>query len=93
LGASDFAIGFAKNLYSYPNPCQISSTLVLPKITESASVQVMDLSGRILIAKSFNTIPSNNEIQVALDNLSKGAYLFIVTTKENEKLQTKFIVE
>ena len=93
LGASDFAIGFAKNLYSYPNPCQISSTLVLPKITESASVQVMDLSGRILIAKSYKTIPSNNEIQVALDNLSKGAYLFIVTTKENEKLQTKFIVE
>jgi hypothetical protein len=93
LGTSDFANEFAKSLFSYPNPCQISSTLVLPKITESASVQVMDLSGRILIAKSYNTIPSNNEIQVALDNLSKGAYLFIVTTKENEKLQTKFIVE
>ena len=93
LGTSDFANEFAKSLFSYPNPCQISSTLVLPKITESARVQVMDLSGRILIAKSYNTIPSNNEIQVALDNLSKGSYLFIVTTKENEKLQTKFIVE
>jgi hypothetical protein len=93
LGTNDFASEFAKSLFAYPNPCQISSTLVLPKITESASVQVMDLSGRILIAKSYNSIPSNNEIQVALDNLSKGAYLFIVTTKENEKLQTKFIVE
>jgi hypothetical protein len=92
LGASDFANGFAKNLYSYPNPCQLSTTLVLPKITESASVQVIDLSGKILITKEYTTIPSNNEIQVGLDNLGKGIYFFIVKTKENEKFQTKLIV-
>jgi hypothetical protein len=92
LGAIDFANGLTKNLYSYPNPCQLSTTLVLPKITESASVQVIDLSGKILITKEYTTIPSNNEIQVGLDNLGKGIYFFIVKTKENEKLQTKFMI-
>ncbi|MFV8360445.1 T9SS type A sorting domain-containing protein [Flavobacterium sp. LS1P3] len=93
LSTVGFSNKFSKSMYSYPNPCQFSTTLVLPQITESARVEVADLTGRILIAKSYKTVSSNNEIQVALDNLSKGAYLFIVTTKENEKLQTKFIIE
>ena len=93
LSTVGFANKFSKSIYSYPNPCQFSTTLVLPQITESAKVEVVDLTGRILVAKSYKTLSSNNEIQVALDNLSKGAYLFIVTTKENEKFQTKFIIE
>ena len=93
LSTVGFSNKFSKSMYSYPNPCQFSTTLVLPQITESARVEVADLTGRILIAKSYKTVSSNNEIQVALDNLSKGAYLFIVTTIENEKLQTKFIIE
>ena len=92
LSTVHFANGFAKNIYNYPNPCQLSTTLVLPKITESASVKVLDLSGRILITKEYKIIPSNNEIQVALDNLAKGVYLFIVKTKQNETFQSKFII-
>jgi hypothetical protein len=92
LSTVDFANEFAKTIYNYPNPCQLSTTLVLPKITESASVKVIDLSGKILITKEYKTIPSNNEIQVALDNLGKGIYFFIVRTKENEILQTKFMI-
>lgn len=79
-------------MYNYPNPCQLFTTLVLPRITQSASVKVMDISGRILITKEYKTIPSNNEIQVPLDNLGKGLYLLIVKTKENETLQTKFMI-
>jgi hypothetical protein len=63
----------------------------LPKITESATVEVLDISEN-LFAKQYKNIPSNNEVKIPLDNL-KGTYLFIVTTKENEKLQTKFIIE
>jgi hypothetical protein len=92
LNTSDFAKNFGKSIYNYPNPCQLSTTLVLPQITESAKVEVVDLSGRILIAKEYKTIPSNNEIQVGLDILGKGIYFFIVKTKENEILQTKFMI-
>ena len=93
LGTADFANRLTKNLYNYPNPCQLSTTLVLPKITESATVEVLDISGKYLFTKQYKNIPSNNEVKIPLDNLSKGTYLFIVTTKENEKLQTKFIIE
>jgi hypothetical protein len=41
---ADFANRLTKNLYNYPNPCQLSTTLVLPKITESATVEVVDIS-------------------------------------------------
>lgn len=92
LNTADFANGVVKQIYNYPNPCQLSTTLVLPKIAEIATVEVVDLSGRILSAKVYKTIPSNNEIQVALDNLGKGIYFFIVRTKENETLQTKFMI-
>ena len=92
LSTDNFTNGFIKNLYSYPNPCQLSTTLVIPKITESATVEVVDLIGRVMIAKEYKTIPSNNEIQIALDNLSKGLYLFVVTTKEKEQFQTKFMI-
>ena len=55
---------------------------VLPKITESAAVEVLDNCGFILFTKQYKTILSNNEIKVPLDNFSKGTYLFIVTTKK-----------
>lgn len=92
LNTVDFANNSGKSIYSYPNPCQLSTTLVLPQITESAKVEVVDLMGRIIMAKDYKTIQANNEIQVTLDNVGKGIYLFIVTTKENEKLQTKFMI-
>jgi hypothetical protein len=64
----------------------------LPKITESATVEVLDIL-KYLFTKQYKTIPSNNEVKIPLDNLAKGTYLFIVTQKKNEKLQTKFIIE
>lgn len=93
MSTDNFTNGFIKNLYSYPNPCHLSTTLVIPKITESAIVEVIDLMGRVMITKEYITIHLNNEIQIALDNLSKGLYLFVVATKEKEQFQTKFIIE
>jgi hypothetical protein len=81
----------AKNIYNYPNPCLQSTTIVLPKFTESANVQIVDMTGRIISSKNFASIPHNNEITIELDNLSKGVYSFIVTTQENEQFRNKFI--
>lgn len=92
LNTDNFTKEIVNNLYNYPNPCQLFTTLVLPKITESAKVEVIDLLGRVLIVKYFKTIPSNNEVQVPLDNIGKGVYVFIVTTKDNEKFHTKFMI-
>ncbi|WP_367773181.1 ice-binding family protein [Flavobacterium sp. WC2421] len=90
LSVPSFVTSNAKNIYNYPNPCVQSTTIVLPKVTESAHVQIVDMTGRIVSSK--NVIPYNNEITMGLDNLSKGVYLFIVTTEEKEQFQNKFLI-
>jgi len=92
LSAPSFENVIVAKMYNYPNPCTLSTTLVLPRATESASVKIIDMSGRILTAKNYDTISSNNEITIALEHLSKGVYFFIVTNQENEQFQTKFII-
>lgn len=91
LGVSAFDNILSKNVYNYPNPCLQSTTIVLPKITESANVQIVDMSGRVVSSKNFPSIPQNNEITIEIDNLKNGVYSFIVTTKENEQSKSKFI--
>jgi hypothetical protein len=91
LSVSGFDNLLAKNVYNYPNPCLQSTTIVLPKVTESANVQIVDMSGRVVSSKNFVSIPHNNEITIELDNLKNGVYSFIVTTQENVQSKSKFI--
>jgi hypothetical protein len=84
---------FVKGIYSYPNPSKSSTTLVLPVKTESVSVRIIDIIGRVVSKQEFKNIASNNEITVSLNGCNKGVYMFMVTTKENNKFYSKFIVE
>jgi hypothetical protein len=93
LSVASFVNTVAKNIYNYPNPCVQETTIVLPKGTESVNVKIVDITGRIVGGKDFESIPYNNEIAIKLDDLKKGVYLFIVTTQENEQFQNKFIID
>lgn len=92
LSAPNFEKAIATKMYNYPNPCTAATTLVLPKTTETANVKIIDLTGRVVNDKNYTAIDSNNEIAIGLENTSKGIYLLMVTTKENETFQTKLIV-
>ena len=92
LSAPNFENAIATKMYNYPNPCTAATTLVLPKATETANVKIIDLTGKIVNDRNYNAIATNNEIEIGLDNTSKGVYLLMVTTKENETFQTKLIV-
>jgi hypothetical protein len=92
LGTSSFDNQVAQKLYNYPNPCSSVTTLVLPEEMQSATVRVMDLIGRTMFSKSYDSIPTNHEIEVSLDNLKQGVYFFIVTSDKNKQFQTKFIL-
>ncbi|KUJ59443.1 hypothetical protein AR687_23170 [Flavobacteriaceae bacterium CRH] len=92
LNAPSFENVLVKKMYNYPNPCTAVTTLVLPKVTESANVKIVDMNGRIIKDKTYDSISYNNEIEVALDNINLGIYFFIVTTKENETFKSKLIV-
>ena len=92
LSTPSFVTTATNAIYNYPNPCAQSTTIVLPKVTESANVKIVDMTGRTVSSKNMTSISNNNEITVGLDNLNKGVYLFIVTTKENEQFQNKFLI-
>lgn len=92
LGTSSFDNQVAQKLYNYPNPCSSVTTLVLPEEMQSATVRVMDLIGRTMFSKSYDSTPTNHEIEVSLDNLKQGVYFFIVTSDKNKQFQTKFIL-
>nr|WP_315254856.1 DUF4114 domain-containing protein [uncultured Flavobacterium sp.] len=92
LSAPSFNNVIVKTIYNYPNPCTTATTVVLPKRTESATIKIMDMNGRVLGNKNYDSVASSNEIPVELANLNKGVYLLMVTTKENETFTTKLIV-
>jgi hypothetical protein len=92
LSITDNEITVTTTLYNYPNPCTAATTLVLPKTTETANVKIIDLNGRIIANNNYNAIDANNEIPLGLENIKKGVYMLLVTTKENETFQTKLIV-
>jgi hypothetical protein len=82
----------ATKMYNYPNPCSGATTVVLPTTTETAIVKIVDLTGRILSDKTYTDVASSNEIAVGLENINRGIYILMVTTKENESFQTRLIV-
>jgi hypothetical protein len=49
----------------------------MPKVIKSATVNVVAISRKFLFAKQYKTQSNRGRT----DNLSKGTYLFIVTTK------------
>lgn len=93
LSTAKNEIAVANKMYNYPNPCTATTTVVLPKTTESANLKIIDLNGRIITNNTYTAIDANNEIAIGLENTSKGVYMILVTTKDNETFQTKLIVK
>ena len=93
LGTSTFSATAPQQLYNYPNPCSLSTALVLPKATASASVTVIDINGKVMMSLEYKTIPTSNEILIPTDSLNKGVYFFVVKSQENEKFQSKFMIK
>jgi hypothetical protein len=50
------------------------------------------MNGRVLNDTNYDSISSNNEITIGLENINKGIYVLMVTTKEIESFQMKLIV-
>jgi len=91
LGAVSYENVTNAKLYSYPNPCQGVTTIVLPSKTSKATIQIVDLTGKVLQNKSYEV--NANQVTISLDGISKGFYFFEVTTEENQKYQSKFLVK
>jgi hypothetical protein len=91
LGTTDFENAITQKMYNYPNPCQTTTTIVLPKVTQRATVSIIDLLGKTIQNKKYEV--NSNEISIDVSDVSKGVYFFEVSTNENEKYQIKFVIQ
>ncbi len=77
----------------YPNPFNSSSriTLTLP-VEERVSVQVVDLSGRMVSMIADEQLAAgSHQMQINAQNLQTGTY-FLIVKRENSRFAEKFIV-
>lgn len=82
-----FTGGTTLGLRSYPNPAAPDELLNVQFVSDLAGVvfdvQLLDLTGRVLLAEQLPANEGTNMIQIPLQALAKGIYLIRV---ENEKL-------
>ncbi|AXG75192.1 DUF4114 domain-containing protein [Flavobacterium arcticum] len=92
LNTNTFEALSTTKMFNYPNPFSGNTTIVLPQQTSKANVQLVDMTGRVVMNNNY-TVSSNNEIAVTADGLPKGIYIMMVTTEENKTYQTRCAVQ
>lgn len=82
----------SSNLLVYPNPVSDKLTVQLSEnIGKTAQVNIIDLTGKVLINQTFNTL-GKNEILLNTEQLVKGIYL-VKVLNQNQVFVTKIIKE
>ena len=80
-----------------PNPAHNGSTSIRLTLTESkfaGNIQVMDLSGRVVLQREFVGIPGEEHIEsIQLPNADKGVYLVNLVFDNGERVTHKLMVD
>ncbi len=71
----------------YPNPANDNISIQLPNGTEKGKIEVINLTGKIILQKDVNT--SNFELKI--ENLENGLYFIRFNTTNGEVHEGKFI--
>jgi hypothetical protein len=79
---------------NYPNPFNASTTIPVSfKHNTSASISIVDVTGKLVYNQSYENIPAGNaDIEVSLSNINTGIYFYTVEA-EGIKVTRKMIVE
>lgn len=87
LSSSDFE----NNGFSlFPNPAKETFTVKSSTTNLATSINVFDLTGKLLFTKKLNESPENT---IATTSLSKGIYLVSVETNNGTNYTTKLVIE
>ena len=70
-----------------PNPNNGTFDIVVPNIYENTTVEILDLSGKII----FNEILSQKKQRLDINNISRGVYLISVNQNGNTKTEKLII--
>ena len=87
LSSSDFE----NNGFSlFPNPAKETFTVKSSTTNLATSINLFDLTGKLLFTKKLNESPENT---IATTSLSKGIYLVSVETNNGTNYTTKLVIE
>ena len=91
-GIQEYGNGSLSLLGAYPNPTQDQTTIRFNlKNTSLVSIDVFDLSGRIISQSTETFGAGNHEYKIEQGNLSSGNYYYTVTSND-AKLTSEFSV-
>lgn len=92
LGSVDFQSATAAKMFNYPNPFKVETTIKLPVQTESAQLQLIDITGRVVLEKMAVTTGNNDTLQLEANSIPNGIYIIKAIAKNGKVFQTKCIV-
>ncbi|MEO8088049.1 MAG: T9SS type A sorting domain-containing protein [Bacteroidota bacterium] len=71
-----------------PNPAQHTTEVAFISNVESKYIiQIMDLTGRMVMVNEGRAIAGENSTGIYLDNVSKGIYLMLVINGEEQSFK------
>jgi hypothetical protein len=87
LNAADFATIGNETISIYPNPTKDILNLKVAGLEMISAIQIVDLNGRQMVAKTFNNV---SDAQINVSDLSAGMYLINVTSGD-QTVTKKFL--
>jgi hypothetical protein len=76
----------------YPNPANnTASVTFMENKIESYTIQVTDISGKILLQKSNTSTIGENKINLDISKFEKGTYIVYLINKEMVKMSLKLL--
>lgn len=70
----------------YPNPSVTEVNFVLNENLSNVSIQLVDITGKVVLQETRNTILSGTTTTLKVDGLAKGTYLLMVQSAEKNYL-------
>ncbi len=90
LGSEDFSGN--SGIWIFPNPVSDNMHLVFTDlIGEDFSLQLVDITGRLVFQKSLSNVASKEPLDVSF--LTSGTYLLTIQRQENQQLKTIKIIK
>ena len=77
----------------FPNPAQDKITVSYYSNADSrCRISIADMAGRVVLKTEFSVVAGQNDLELNLSDISKGAYLLTFEMKE-DKVVKKIIIE